>query len=184
VWKKVEVDITGHETAERLDDALFAAADNALAESLEACDAAGRPWGITPAAPEGMVLRLTLTGRGPLDSLLRTPGTLTDLLERLRESLAVQSPFIWIKDIELACRPDADMDAQRRRPDLLGETLRMALALKEDKDAAATHFSDALAPMFDKPRHRKLIDPPDAEELLHLLEEAELLCMDMLEADQ
>ena len=184
VWKKVEVDITGHETAERLDDALFAAADNALAESLEACDTAGKPWGITPAAPEGMVLRITLTGRGPLDTLLRAPGTLTDLLERLRESLAVQSPFIWIKDIELACRPDADMDAQRRRPDLLGETLRMALALQDDKDAVATHFSEALAPMFDKPKLRKAIDPPDAAELLHLLEEAELLCMDMLEADQ
>ncbi|UZP66710.1 DNA repair exonuclease [Desulfovibrio mangrovi] len=186
LWKKVEVDISGHETAEQLDDALFSAADQSLAEELEACEAGGSVWGITPDAPEGLILRITLTGRGPLDHLLRAQGTLADLLERLRDTLAVQTPFIWVKDIELACRPDVDMDAQRRRPDLLGEALRTAQSLRGQggDSALATHFTEALSAMFDKPRLRKAIDPPDADELARLLDEAELLCMDLLEADQ
>lgn len=136
---------------------------------------------IRPEPTQGIILRITLTGRGVLDAALRKPGAAADLLERLRDGLSSQAPFIWVKDIELACRPEVDMAIQRNRPDLLGEALRVSQTIR---NSAEPHAEQALTGLFDKPKLRKIIPPPDTAELAQLLEEAELLCMDMLEADQ
>lgn len=192
LWQRHTVDIAGLETM----DALF----DTLVTTLEGLgDAAG--YGVQPLpgdaaqteiadlappeAPEGVVVRVVLTGRGPLDAPLRHEGATADLLERLRDAVSPLTPFVWIKDIELSCRPAVNMEAQRSRPDLLGEALRgvRTLAALPDMTTAAG-VREALAPLFDKPKLRKLLDEPDDAELRILLEEAELLCMDLLEGDQ
>ncbi len=189
VWGQVSVDISAHATLDSLDNALFGAAEQA-AQQCGAGDGEGvermLDGRVSPEPPEGVVLRLELTGRGALDGLLRREGAIRDLLERLREGLASLSPFVWIKDLELACRPELSMDVQRQRQDVLGEALRLALRLREDsKDSAhAGMLQDALEGLFERPRVRKAVSPPDGDELAALLADAEMLCMTLLEADQ
>ncbi|MDR3045814.1 MAG: DNA repair exonuclease [Desulfovibrio sp.] len=207
-------------------------------ERAAAGDAAGSEPG-APAFPvEATLFRVILHGRGPLDRHLRRPGALEGLLEMLREAGASLDPLAWVKDIELRTRPDVDMDALRRRDDLLGEVLRVAAAARglpeppagdgaacptgrpdaAPPDAAApdTASPDApspgappdatspdtsplpdtaalralaaavLAPLYDGPRGRRFLGPSDAlapEDLAALLDDAERICCDMLEAD-
>ncbi len=207
VWLTEEVDIARYETEDALDNALneiaAAAADRCRyaeedragadgregqAESSEMEAHAGLPWlrgadGERMPVPEveGVVLRLRLRGRGVLDATLRKPGAADTLLERLRETWAQERPFVWIKDMELACRPAHDLEALRRRSDLLGEALRVAASLRGEPGMEAAQ--PALEALFGKARLRKAVEPPDAEEMAALLEEAELLCMDMLEVE-
>lgn len=171
---------------------------------------------------EATLFRVILHGRGPLDRHLRRPGTAEGLLEMLREAGASLDPLAWVKDIELRTRPDVDMDALRRRDDLLGEVLRVAAAARglpeppAGDDACPTGKPDAaspdapsdsaspdispqpdpaalralaaavLAPLYDGPRGRRFLGPSDAlspEDLTALLDDAERICCDMLEAD-
>lgn len=176
----------------------------------------------TPGFPvEATLCRIILHGRGPLDRHLRRPGVLEGLLEMLREAGASLDPLVWVKDIELRTRPDVNMDALRRRDDLLGEVLRVAAAARglpeqpADDDAACPAQGGAasltspdtqppdispqpdpaalralaaavLAPLYDGPRGRRFLGPSDAlspEDLAALLDDAERICCDMLEAD-
>ncbi|WP_353119096.1 DNA repair exonuclease [Nitratidesulfovibrio sp.] len=193
-------------------------------------DAPGAPG--TPGAPafpvEAALCRVILHGRGPLDRHLRRPGAVEGLLEMLREAGASLDPLVWVKDIELRTRPDVDMDALRRRDDLLGEVLRVAAAarglpeppagdgaacpagtpdaaspgtpsdgapspeappdlyLPADPVALRALAAAVLAPLYDGPRGRRFLGPSDAlspEDLAALLDDAERICCDMLEAD-
>ncbi len=200
-------------------------------ERTAAGDAAGRAPG-TPGVPstpdtpgfpvEATLCRVILHGRGPLDRHLRRPGVLEGLLEMLREAGASLDPLVWVKDIELHTRPDVNMEALRRRDDLLGEVLRVAAAARGlpetpagDDDACPAGITAAaspdaasdgappdispqpdpaalrglaavLAPLYDGPRGRRFLGPSDAlspEDLAALLDDAERICCDMLEAD-
>ncbi|MEG6505471.1 DNA repair exonuclease [Nitratidesulfovibrio sp. 1201_IL3209] len=191
---------------------------------LEAMErAAGEDASGTPAFPiEVTLFRVVLRGRGPLDRQLRRPGAAGALLEMLREagaSLDPLAPLIWVKDIELRTRPDVDMDALRRRDDLLGEVLRVAAAARglpvppagdpaacpaggdaaasldgpppdssppPDPDTLRALAAAVLGPLYDGARGRRFLGPSDAlspEDLAALLDDAERICCDMLEAD-
>ena len=79
---------------------------------------------------QGYIFRIRLTGKTSLNQMLRQKNALTDLLERIRETMQGQTPFVWVKDIELATRAETDMQNLRSRPDLLGEALRHAEVLR------------------------------------------------------
>lgn len=202
-----------------------AAAGDAAGSASGASGASGTPRTPgTPAFPvEATLFRVILHGRGPLDRHLRRPGAVEGLLEMLREAGASLDPLAWVKDIELRTRPDVDMDALRRRDDLLGEVLRVAaaarglpeppagddaacptgkphaaspdapspdappgLAPQPDPDALRALAAAVLAPLYDGPRGRRFLGPSDAlspEDLAALLDDAERICCDMLEAD-
>ncbi|MGJ3524212.1 metallophosphoesterase family protein [Nitratidesulfovibrio sp. D1] len=151
-----------------------------------------------PAFPiEVTLFRVVLRGRGPLDRQLRRPGAAGALLEMLREAGASLDPLVWVKDIELRTRPDVDMDALRRRDDLLGEVLRVAAAVRglpeqpagdpaACPDGLRALAAAVLGPLYDGARGRRFLGPSDAlppEDLAALLDDAERICCDMLEAD-
>lgn len=129
---------------------------------------------------EALIARVTLTGRTPLDEPLRKAEVRADLQERLLH-LAANSPRIWLKDLLVETRPLLDEAEYRRREDLLGETMRLIDEMRRDPELFAELGATALAPLFGHARMRKALAPPDPEESRRLLDEAQRLCIDMLE---
>lgn len=167
-WQAGTVSIAGLETVSRLDGALAA-----LVPGLG--EEAGRP----------VVARLGIVGRGALYPELAHRNTIADLLERARQTGLAAEPFVWVQELENACRPETDLEQRRSVDDLLGRVLRVAADLRGAGAGDALSPEAALAPvlaeLFDNPRVERVLGRPDPGELLRLLERAELLCLDLLE---
>jgi exonuclease SbcD len=78
-----------------------------------------RPQG----AAQGLILRLTLTGRGPVHRELRLPGNLADLLDEVRQQGMSQHPWVWVESFPLNTAPDFDLGALKRGSDLAATVL-------------------------------------------------------------
>lgn len=128
------------------------------------------------------IYRIVLAGRGPLDAMLRGNGILAEQTELLREAARQLPRHGWVKDVSLATRHDVDMDTLRTRPDLLGETLRLAQELAAGDGAA---YREALTDLTTNSRLRRLVSNNlfDDAQLAALGDDAVRLCIDMLEAD-
>ena len=131
--------------------------------------------------PEAVIVRLALAGRSVLDHELRAGGAAEALSEHLNAEL--ENAGLWLRDVIVDTRPLADIEAGRERPDLAGETLRRAFSLQNDPQALAQVAEQSLAPLFQRPKLRKLLSMPEGEELPRLAEEAALLCLDLLEGE-
>lgn len=88
-----------------------------LAEVVESA----RPEG----SSQGLILRLTLKGRGPIHRELRLPGNLDDLLEEVRQQGQSQRPWVWVDGLALATAPDWDLEALKHGSDLAATVLEM-----------------------------------------------------------
>lgn len=135
---------------------------------------------------QAVIVRLRLTGRTGLDSLLRRNATCTELVDRLRDMPPgdpLSEPFVWVKDLDVRTRPRLDRASLLEREDLLGEILRMAEATREDTDSLLELRDAALGKLFGDSRARKTLEPLTETEMARLLDDAESLCMDLLEND-
>ncbi len=163
-WQLVEV---GAEGLDML-DALLDRAAEAIESALETCG--GR----------SLVCRLHVTGRTPLFRDLSDPNVQQDMLEKLRQDLPDHSePCVWVESIRVNCLPEADLERCREAQDLLGEALRIA-AEAGGNDQLRQQFREALQPLFEHRRARKILEPPDDQDFGLLLEDAALLCYDLL----
>ncbi|MDR2696710.1 MAG: DNA repair exonuclease [Deltaproteobacteria bacterium] len=165
IWQTQDIRV---DDAERLDTL-----DTLLHDALEAISA-GSPPGC-----EAVLVRLRLSGRTPLDAELRRPAALADLCERLRNGAT--HPRAWLKDIDLQTGPATDMDAARSREDLLGETLRLAEAARATEETVRELVDSALQPLAGHAKARKALPLLSGEECAALLDDAERLCMDLME---
>ncbi|WP_165078937.1 MULTISPECIES: DNA repair exonuclease [unclassified Desulfovibrio] len=165
-WEKLALDLENvdhlDEVERRLTDALTRLGEDA------------------PPTCEAVIARVTLAGRTPLDALLRKAATADDLAERLQH-LAGDTPGTWLKDLRVETRSLAEREELLRREDLLGETARLAREMRESPEALHALAGPALEPLFAHSRLRKALTPPDEEQLGALLDEAERLCLDLLE---
>lgn len=135
---------------------------------------------------EAVIVRLRLTGRTGLDSLLRRGSTCTELVDRLRDvplGDPLSGPFVWVKDLDVLTRPRLDRTTLLEREDLLGEILRTAETAREDADCLLGLRDTALGKLFGDSRARKALDSLTETEMVRLLDDAESLCMDLLEND-
>lgn len=167
-WETLDITVEGITQIDRMESLVLDAMEKAAARSGVNC--------------ETLMLRARLTGRTELDALLRTPEGNADLAERLRE-IPHGRPLTWLKDLVADTRPWLDMESLYQREDLLGETLRLARGLRQDEDNAPLHeLADAaLCPLYKNPRARKALGAPDAEALNTLLDDAQRLCIDLME---
>ncbi len=175
-WQPVELSIA--DLAD--DEGLRRACVTSVADALESAD--GR----------SLIVRLRLTGRGPLHATLARPGYLDDLRLMLNEGAGTTPPFAWVESIADATRPDVDATARREAPDFVGDFLRTVAAARrsgtttdpEEHERWLGELRSALAPVFDdSPRGRRHLAearPDDAAVLGDLLDEAETLGLDLL----
>ena len=165
-WEKLALDLENVDHLDEVERRLAAALTHVGEDAPPTCEA--------------VMARVTLAGRTPLDALLRKAATAEDLAERLRH-LAGDTPGIWLKDLRVETRSLAEREELLRREDLLGETGRLALAMRQSRQKLHEIADPALEPLFEHSRLRKALTPPDEHALLELLDEAERLCADLLE---
>ena len=175
-WHPVEIPIGSLPD----DEGLRRACREAVAAAIDEAD--GR----------SLVVRLRLTGRGPLHATLRRPGYLDDLRLLLDEERATTPPFAWVESVRDATRPDVDLDSRRDAPDFVGDFLRTAAAARrsvrttdpDEHDRWTATLRSAVAPLFDESqRGRRLlrdVRPGDDDLAGSLLDEAEALGVDLL----
>ena len=164
-WRVVEADIDGTTQLDVVEERILAAMHTTLSQCGASC--------------QTLICRMRLTGRSPLDSLLRGGGALDDLVERLR-AVPHGHPLVWLKDIRVETAPEADMRELLSRRDLLGEALRLAESLRQ-KDGVE-FIRAALKPLYANPRAARALAAPDDAALRSLIDEAQRLCVDAMEA--
>ena len=167
VWKTLEADLDGVSALDELEVRLRAALDRAAAEVWSGC--------------EMLLVRLRLRGRTELDGLLRQGTACAELVERLRDE-GDGVPRLWIKDMDVRTRPCADREALLEREDLIGEVFRLSEAARTEQGLRDLR-SGPLSVLFGHSRAGKALDPLTDDELVRLLDDAESLCLDLLEND-
>jgi len=165
-WRWVEIDISGLETLDSL--------DQALSETLSRCaeQEDGRP----------VILRIRLTGRGQLYGPLRQPATAEELVERSRELGALQTPSVWVQDLAIDCGPEVDLDQRSTMDDLLGQILQNARELGKTSEVP-DRLMPVLSDLYQHARLSTYLESPSPSELQSLLHDAALICLDHLESD-
>ena len=167
VWTTLEAELDGVSALDELEARLRAALDRAAAEVWSGC--------------EMLLVRIRLRGRTELDGLLRQGTACAELVERLREE-GDGVPRLWIKDMDVRTRPCADRKALLEREDLIGEVFRLSEAARTERGLRELR-SGPLSALFGHSRAGKTLEPLTDDELARLLDDAESLCLDLLEND-
>ena len=172
VWDKVVV--TVDDAAEALD---------VLEESILAA-LAGRVGEYSGA--DALFCRVTLEGATALDAELRRPGSLATLLDRLRVELTANGDAarVWIKDIRLATAPARDFSVLAERDDLVGEIVRMAVAMNDAPAGAEDMVARAVAPLNGNPKIKKILAETEDFCPQRLPDEAKSLLCSLLEGGE
>ncbi|MBQ3060554.1 MAG: DNA repair exonuclease [Desulfovibrio sp.] len=165
-WEKLDVDVEG---VNHLDEI-----ERRISQHMEKLTDSVAP------SCRGIVTRVRLTGRTTLDSLLHEDVCQADLAERLHY-LGNSAPGIWLKDMQVATRPLINHEEYRQREDILGEAMRLAQTMRQNQEIMQCIGHSALDPLFGHNRLRKILPYPDAGRMQALLDDAERLCMDLLE---
>ena len=148
-WLNAAVPIDGAEDEEAL-----------LVRMEEACEVAseqaeGRP----------VMLTIELTGHGGLHRRLAEPAACTDLLLALRERLESalggtalrEAAWIWVNRLEARTSAELDLEALAAADSFAGELLRTARLLDADPSERAHFAAEALAPLTEHARLRRLL---------------------------
>lgn len=149
------------------DDALISAVEQACQRMRDRAD--GRP----------VVGRITLAGRGPMDSSLARPGFVGELVERIRETEGADDPFVWIERVEVDTRPTLDLQARRDGQDFIADFLNLIDDYRNKSERLQT-LRKHLEPLFLSRRAHQYLEAPTDEELKRWLETAEAMCTDLL----
>ena len=113
-WERAGIDIGVFETEQDLLDKLHSEMQTVLD------GAEGR----------SVVSRITLTGRGEVNRLLRQPDAVKHLLEEINDAWARRLPFAWCERIEDATASPLDRGVRREGADFLAEVLRTVDQMK------------------------------------------------------
>lgn len=173
VWERRYVRIDGLRSEQELQERLEAE----MAALLE--QSSGRP----------VVVRLTLTGRGPLHAALRRGGHeggyAQELVAALREQQAAAAeregePFVWIESCRIQTGADLPMEQLLEQDSFVGDLLRLSERLMTEQAELLDFARGALAPMVGHLRAGKLLPLDDAETLRGWLAAARELALDEL----
>ena len=164
-WERLGVDISGMEAEQHLRNALHLHIEGVLEE------AEGR----------SVVVRVTLSGRGPLSGSLRRSNFIDDLVEGVNEEWASRSPFVWCERIEDETRSPFDRAARLAGSDFLAEVLKTADRAKEDPELLA-RLRNSLSDLYQHHRFRRRLSDsaPADDDLAALIDEAEAMAVDLL----
>lgn len=168
-WTTTPVSIDSLETEQHLLDATT----TALEAALEAAE--GR----------SVVVRLTLTGRGPLHAACQHAGFLNDVRTQLNESFTEHIPFAYCATITDATAPSIDLDALREGQDFTGEFLRLAQGARTNAAFLAV-ARELIRPLYDDHRARHYLRDtrPNDLELTERVADAENIALTALLAHE
>ena len=105
-----------------------------------------------------------------------------DLLGSLREAECDRPDSVWIESIKIATQPVIDVEQRRTVDDFVGDFLRAAHELRSSENHDA--LREMLLGRSESPKVTSAIDEFSDDELLEILNEAELLGLDHLLQDE
>ena len=166
-WLSEKVDIADLDSLDAL--------DRALAEAIERMreEGEGRP----------VIGQVALTGRGPLFHDLLREDNAQELLDRHREAGLDDDPLAWIQKLENRCGPEVDLEKRREASDLLGQLLSISHGLRTGHDIGE-ELAPALALLHENCRASNALKRLPPADLEGVLAQAELLCVDSLQASE
>lgn len=167
-WFSISVSIDGLETIDQLDRSI----SNSIYSLKE------------EAEPRHVVCRVNLVGRGPLYKDLQRESAVAELKERLRDNYASDDPFVWVEKIKIDCRPEFDIESLRKNKDFLGQVLSISEEIRVSERTIDEVMGEVFSELYKNRRVEKAIPLPSTDELMDMLREAELFCIDKLEADE
>ena len=131
-----------------------------------------------------VVVRIALSGRGPLHGSLRQPNFIEGVVDTLNGEWAERSPFAWCERIEDETAPPFNREERVEGSDFLSEVLKTADSAKEDPEMQA-RLRGGLDDLYRHRRYRKHVseDAPDEDDLSALIDEAESIVIDLLAGD-
>jgi len=160
-WFVEDVDIADLETLDTLINTL-------IYRCTEARDRAGG---------RDVMLRIRLTGRGPVHEKLRHQES--EIMGMLKDGFAKQTPSVWIESIQNHTRLAVDILQRRQVEDFVGEFLRVSEELRTDTDAAST-IRQLLTDSSDASIIVDQLEMLTDEDLLSILDDAETMGLDWL----
>jgi exonuclease SbcD len=175
-WHPLEIPIGELADDDALRDACRAGIERAMAETD------GR----------SLVVRVRLTGRGPLHASLVRTGYIADLRQLLNEERGAVPPLAWVESVGDATRPEVDIEARRDAPDFVGDFLRLVASARrsgrttdpEEHERWQRLLRESVHPLFEAaPRGRRYlfhVAPNDDALVGELLDAAETLGLDLL----
>jgi predicted phosphodiesterase len=162
-WKSAEIDGSGLMDLDGLRSAVHTICDD------ERGKAGGRP----------MVLRVDLSGRSALHSILGRPGVLSDLVTDLRDEQLGAEPWIWIDRLRDRTRPHIDLEAVAREEGLRGDLVRLAAEWGRDDDRATAIVEELVAPVLGQLQGKRHVGLSPQQ----IVQRACDLCVDRLSED-
>jgi hypothetical protein len=128
-----------------------------------------------------LVVRLTITGRGPLHETVRRASFAADLQAELNETWASGSPFAWCERVEVKTAAAFNRAAQLQGSGFMGDLLRLVDAARDDPDLLA-QLAAPLKDLYQHARAGRVLgnQDPGPEEVRALLDEAEAACIEAL----
>lgn len=115
------------------------------------------------------LVRVQVTGRGPVHGLLEDGFVLDDLKTELRRSAesrleaGVPGGCVWVESFELASGAEMDWERLKTEDSFHGELVRLAAAELEVADESGL-LRRALRPLMDQPEIRQLLSAASPEE--------------------
>lgn len=125
------------------------------------------------------VIRIILTGRGPLHSTVIRKGFLDDILKEIRENEKVENQFVWIESIKDNTHPEIDRDSLMRRRDFIGDLVRVYSEFLKGEDEKE-ELRKYLEPLFTSADGIKLLSSIETKDFLELIKKAETLSLDRI----
>ncbi len=164
-WENLEVDISGLGSEQELIDRI----SNGLEHTLEGSD--GR----------SLVVRVSLSGRGPIHETLRQPNFVDDLLSEINAEWAAPSQFIWCERIEDNTASPFDRDKRLGGSDFVADLLRLRDQAKSDTQLFE-RLSAGLSDLYGHRNYRRYLQDstPDRDELEEIVDEAEKIAVGLL----
>jgi DNA repair exonuclease SbcCD nuclease subunit len=138
-----------------------------------------------PASPQqGLILRLSLQGRGPTHRELQLPGTVDEILEQLREIGQNREPWVWVERLDAATAPAWDLAALSQGTDLVATLLGQLESARQSPEIAP-EFQNLLTPLYHHHLARRYLPPVESLDKPDLLQEvaADLLNLLLPEED-
>jgi DNA repair exonuclease SbcCD nuclease subunit len=167
-WDEMEVDI-----ADLYDSQSIESLETAIAEKIEAS--------LARADGRHLIYRVSLTGRGPLHTVVNESEFNETQITRLNDEYTNRRPFAYCDRITTATRKEINREDYSGREDFYGDLLRFFDQARTDSSIIEELQSD-LKQLYGHPRlGGRLSDQlPEADALASLLDEAESLCLDLL----
>lgn len=129
-----------------------------------------------------LVLRVTLSGRGPLHTELRRRGAVEELLADLRQNEEHRSPLLWWEALRDRTRSRRDCRRLERRDDFTGALTRLARRLDGEPRALEAFYEEHAATSIHG--LDRLAAHPGGRETADLLHRALNRALDLLEDGQ